>query len=85
MRRNFLVVTVMWALFIALSEPKQDGICPPNRGEYNETPNLYNSIRRYCAHYSSPEDWHKRKADKQVNGVRKRTTALERFNNRRAR
>lgn len=80
MRRNLLILSVMWALFIVLSEPKSDGICPPNKGEYHETPELYNSLRRYCAHYSSPADWRKRVSDIKVNGVRKRTTTLERFN-----
>lgn len=84
MRRNFLLLTVLWALFIAFSEPKQDGICPPNRGEYNETPELYNSIKRYCAHYSRPADWYKRIPNNQINGVRQRTTTLERFNRGRA-
>ena len=85
MRRNTLILIFLWALFIALSEEKPDGICPPNKGDYNETPNLYNSIRRYCAHYSSPEDWHKRATNREVNSVRQRITTLERFNRGRAR
>ena len=80
MRRNVIVLIFMWALFIALTEKTKDGICPPNKGEYHETPKLYNSIRRYCAHYSSPEDWYKRKTNKPTYRVRQRITATERFN-----
>ena len=85
MRRNTLILIFLWALFVVLNEQKPDGICPPQIGDYYETPELYRSVKRYCTYYSSPEDWHKRVSNNQINGVRQRITTLERFNRGRAR